>query len=39
MNPYGLHIAFVKWGSDGKSRPVVILSLSSEIEALEAINP
>jgi hypothetical protein len=37
MNPYDLHIAFIKWGSDGKSRPVVILSLSSEIVTVLSI--
>jgi len=29
MKPYDLHIAFVSWGTDGKTRPVVILSLTS----------
>ncbi|MCL1820933.1 MAG: hypothetical protein FWG36_09815 [Oscillospiraceae bacterium] len=37
MNPYDLHIAFVKWGSDGKSRPVVVLSLTSEIVTVLSI--
>jgi len=26
MKPYDLHIAYVSWGSDGKHRPVLILS-------------
>jgi hypothetical protein len=26
MNPYDLHIAYVSWGNDGKSRPVLVLS-------------
>jgi len=26
MNPYDLHIAYVSWGDDGKSRPVLVLS-------------
>jgi hypothetical protein len=26
MNPYGIHIAYVSWGSDGKHRPVLVLS-------------
>ena len=26
MNPYDLHIAYVSWGSDGKRRPVLVLS-------------
>ena len=32
MNPYDLHIAYVSWGSDGKRRPVLVLS-SDEKEA------
>ena len=26
MNPYDLHIAYISWGDDGKSRPVLVLS-------------
>jgi hypothetical protein len=26
MNPYDLHIAYVAWSSDGKRRPVLVLS-------------
>jgi hypothetical protein len=26
MNPYGIHIAYVSWGADGKRRPVLVLS-------------
>ena len=28
MNIYGIHIAYVSWGVDGKSRPVLILEQS-----------
>jgi hypothetical protein len=26
MNPYDIHVAYVTWGSDGKRRPVLVLS-------------
>ena len=26
MNPYDIYIAYVSWGSDGKRRPVLVLS-------------
>ena len=26
MNPYNIHIAYVSWGSNGKLRPVLVLS-------------
>ena len=26
MGPYGIHIAYVSWGGDGKRRPVLVLS-------------
>ena len=26
MNPYDIYIAYISWGSDGKHRPVLILS-------------
>ncbi|MCL2224188.1 MAG: type II toxin-antitoxin system PemK/MazF family toxin [Defluviitaleaceae bacterium] len=32
MNPYDLHIAYVAWSSDGKRRPVLVLS-STQNEA------
>ena len=32
MNPYAIHIAYVSWDSDGKRRPVLVLS-SNQKEA------
>ena len=29
MNPFQIFIAFVSWGTDGKNRPVLVLSLNS----------
>ena len=26
MNPYDIHVAYISWGSDGKRRPVLVLS-------------
>ena len=37
MNPYDLHIAYVSWGSDGKHRPVLVLSANQDEVAVFAV--